>query len=293
MANQSTSGSASSGSAAASGSTPANIGPASAMGAGGVSSGGAMSSLAGGLPILTPGYLTSHRVGIPGQKDVIWNPIYDTQQYPHGGVTVQALAFFAAQQGAGTSYSPGAYFGSAGKTQFDTNLQSPNAFTLGQEFYCIGSETDIIPGIESTTWPTVGAGDGYLPAQNAEAAGLVFGAFVNDVWVLSQIGFKSLKIGTDRFYIQDGPLGKFPSRVRLALASAVAAVQEASGGVLGVYEESYAQPSGIPYVIVPIYFQTNQLFTDTYSFAGQIALPSGFSAILRERLNGYLIRQAT
>lgn len=257
--------------------------------------GSAISSIAGGLPILTPGYLSSHRVGIPGQKDVIWNPQYDTNLYPAAGVAIQALSFFSQQQGAGTSYSPGVYYGVGPKTFYDTNLQAPNAFTLGQEFYCIGAEFDLIPGVGSKSWPTIGADDdNYLPAQASTTADVAaFGSFLNDIWVLANIGYVALKVGTDRFYIQDGPIGKFPPRTRLAFSAAVAAVQVAADGTLNTYEQSYAQPSGIPYVIVPIYLQTNQLFTLTLSFAGQIALPSGDPAVIRARLNGYLIRQAT
>jgi hypothetical protein len=246
--------------------------------------GGMLSSGAGGLPILTPGYLQSHRVGIPGQKDVIWNPIYDSAIYPSTGIAGQALSFFTTQQGAGTSVSPGAYFNGTGKTQYDTNLQAPNAFTLGLEFYCIGSETDIFPGQASAGWPV--AGSGYLPGSTGTA--LVATEFLNDVWVLASIGFKSLRIGTDRYYIQDGPLMKFPPRARLAVAAALA-----SSITTAVVGAVYAVPSGAPYVIVPIYFQTNQLFTLTLTFAGAVILPSGFPALIRERLNGYLVRQAT
>jgi hypothetical protein len=267
-----------------------STGPAGA--AAGPAPGAMLTSGAGGLPILTPGYLQAHRVGIPGQKDVIWNPIYDSVIYPSSGVSTQALAFFTNQQGAAiVSVSPGAYYGQLGKTQFDTNLQAPNAFTLGQEFYIIGSETDVIPGYPTTTnaWSW-----GYLPGSYAVASvtttpGVYFG-MLNDVWTLSQIGFKSLKVGTDRYYLQDGPLGKFPPKSRLFVSTAVAGDVTTSGGAIFA---DYAAFSGHPYLIVPIYLQTNQLFTMVYSFAGSIALPSGFPALLRERLNGYLIRQAT
>jgi hypothetical protein len=260
--------------------------------AAGPAPGGMLSSGAGGLPILTPGYLQAHRVGIPGQKDVIWNPIFDSNIYPSGGVTTQALAFFTNQQGAAvTSVSPGAYYGQTGKTQFDTNLQAPNAFTLGQEFYIIGSETDLIPGYPTTTtaWSW-----GYLPGSLAAASvtttpGVYF-SFLNDTWVASVIGFKSLKVGTDRYYLQDGPLGKFPPKSRLSAAVAVAADITTSGDAAFA---NYASFSGHPYLIVPIYLQTNQLFTMVYTFAGSIALPSGFPMLMRERMNGYLIRQAT
>jgi hypothetical protein len=273
----------------ASGSSGGAPGPgAPAAPAAGPAPGGMMTSAAGGLPILTPGYLQAHRVGIPGQKDVIWNPIYDSNIYPSSGVTSQALAFFTNQQGAGTSYSPGAYMYGAGKTNFDTNLQSPNAFTLGQEFYCIGSETDLFPGL--TTTATTSSSFSYYPGQGVTTTAAV--EFLNDIWILSVIGFKSLRIGTDRFYIQDGPIMKFPPKSRLYVSAALALATGSTSVIAGL-SAVYAERAGSPYIIVPIYFQTNQLFTLTLSFAGAIALYSAAACLIRERLNGYLVRQAT
>jgi len=253
--------------------------------------GGVVTSAAGGLPILTPQYLQTHRVGIPNQKDVIWNPIYDTNLYPSSGVVISALSFFVNPQGAAaTSWSPGAYYGGAQKTVYDTNFQGTNgSFTSGNEFYVIGSETDVVPGYPTTTttfsW-------GYLPGQGPEsgAGGM---DFLNDVWVLSQIGFKQLKVATDRAYLADGPLGKFPPKSRLYAAAALASAASTTAATPTVFSSTYAVFAGHPYIIVPVYLATNQLFTLTYVFAGSISLPSGFPALLRERLNGYLIRVAT
>jgi hypothetical protein len=255
---------------------------------GGPAPGGMLTSAAGGLPILTPGYLQAHRVGIPGQKDVIWNPIYDSNIYPSSGVTAQSLAFFTQQQGAGTSYSPGSYMYGSGKTNFDTNIQAPNAFTLGQEFYCIGSETDLFPGL--TTTATTSSSFSYYPGTSVTTTAAI--QFLNDIWILASIGFKSLRIGTDRYYIQDGPLMKFPPKSRLYLSAALALATGSTSVVVG-QGAVYAERAGSPYIIVPIYFQTNQLFTLTLSFAGAIALYSSAACLIRERLNGYLVRQAT
>jgi hypothetical protein len=254
-------------------------------------SNGAVTSAAGGLPILTPQYLQTHRVGIPNQKDVIWNPIYDSNIYPSSGVTNASFSFFVNPQGSAvTSVSPGAYYGGTGKTVYDTNFQGTNgSFTIGNEFYVIGSETDLIPGYPTTTttfsW-------GYYPGSGPTSSNGGMD-FLNDVWVLSTIGFKQFKVATDRAYIQDGPLGKFPSKTRLYVAAALAGAATTTAATPTAFAASYAVFSGHPYIIVPVYLASNQLFSLTYSFAGAIALPSGFPALVRERLNGYLIRIAT
>lgn len=248
-----------------------------------VGNGGAGASLGGGRPILSPDYLLAHRVGIPGQKDVIWAPLYDFQAYPSGGFAGNLVSFFANQQGQGTSSAPGVGT-NVPKTQWDTNLQAPNQLTLGNEFYVVGSETLFYPGVSNSTSTPFG----LLPGRSLTAPTNI-GLFVNDVWEVGNQGFKALKVGTDRFYIQDGPLFMFPPVTRLAAAAALTGLSATNVG--GVIE--YAQWSGETYTCVPIYIQTNQLFTVTYTFPTAIALPSGVGGRIGERMRGYLIRQAT
>lgn len=246
------------------------------------SSGGATGSLGGGRPILSPQYLMAHRVGVPGQKDVIWNPLYDFLAFPATGPVGNVLSFFATQQGQGSSTAPGVGAG-VPKTVFDTNLQVPNQLTLGNEFYAIGSETLLFPGAQ----PTTNTPFAILPGSKNAASP---GSFVNDVWAVGNQGFKSLKIGTDRYYIQDGPLSLFPPCTGMVGFSALALYDEAAATA---DEVSYARWGGEPYTIVPVYIQTSQLFTMTYTFAVPVAMPSGEPARIGERLRGYLIRQAT
>jgi hypothetical protein len=242
----------------------------------------AAASLGGGRPILSPDYLLAHRVGIPGQKDVIWNPLYDFQAFPSGGFTSNQASFFSNQQGQGVSSAPGVGT-NVSKTQWDTNLQAPNQLTLGNEFYAIGSETLFYPGVTNVT----NSAFALLPGRSDVPTSI--GLFVNDVWEVGNQGFKALKVGTDRFYIQDGPLMMFPPTTRLAVAAAVAGNAATNAGG----EIAYAAWSGEPYTVVPIYIQTNQLFTVFIYFPVAIALPSGQIGRIGERLRGYLIRQAT
>lgn len=249
-----------------------------------VGNGGAASaSVGGGRPILSPDYLLAHRVGVPGQKDVIWNPLYDFIAFPSGGFTGNVATFFTNQQGQGISSAPGVGTNTP-KTQYDTNLQAPNQLTLGNEFYMIGSETLFYPGVTNVT----NSPFALLPGRGVAATTSV-GLFVDDVWEVGMQGWKALKVGTDRYYIQDGPLSMFPPCTRMAVAAALTGLAATNEGAV----IEYATWSGEPYVLVPIYLQTNQLFTMTISFPQAIALPSGQIGRLGERMRGYLIRQAT
>jgi hypothetical protein len=235
---------------------------------------------AGGRPVLTPDYLSTHRVGVPGTKDVIWNPLFDFLAYPSAGAAL--FSFYANQQGQGISSSPGA--GAVAKSETDTNLTINNQLTKGNEFYAIGSETLFYPGVSNAALPlTVLPGRANLPTT--------VGIFVNDVWSVGNGGIKLLKIGTDRVYINDGPLMMFPPVTRLALQAAVAEVSATATGV-GM-EISYAAWSGEPYTIVPIYIEANQQFTMQVKFPALIPTNSGQIARIGDRLRGYLIRQAT
>lgn len=233
---------------------------------------------AGGRPVLTPDYLLSHRVGVAGTKDVIWNPLYDFIAYPSAGALL--FSFYANQQGQGTSSTPGA--GAVPNQITDTNLTINNQLTKGNEFYAIGSESLFYPGVSNAALPlTVLPGRANVPTT--------VGIFVNDVWSVGNGGIKTLKIGTDRVYIQDGPLQMFPPTTRLAVQAALAGNDITTAG----QEIAYASWSGEPYTIVPIYIESNQQFTMQVTFPVIIPTPSTQIGRLGDRLRGYLIRQAT
>jgi len=235
---------------------------------------------AGGRPILTPDYLATHTVGVPGTRDVIWNPLYDAAAYPSAGQLL--FTFFSNQLGQGTSSAPGA--GAVAKSLFDTNLQINNQMTSGNEFYAIGSESLFYPGVSNAALPLT-----VLPGKSSTLA--TVGVFANDVWSVGNGGLKTLTVGTDRKYINDGPLFMFPPTTRMALAAALAQVSTSASAV--AVEVTYAAWSGEPYTLVPIYIQSNQSFGLTVNFAALIPTPSTQIGRLMERLRGYLIRQAT
>jgi hypothetical protein len=235
-----------------------------------------------GRPVLTTGYIQSHTVGVPGTQDVIWGPLYDSLAYPSAGTL--ALTFFAQPQGQGTSSTPGA--GAVAKTIFDTNMITNNQLSLGNEFYAIGSETLFFPGVSNNTQTPFA----LEPASGTNTQAN-YGAFVNDIYNVGNGGLKVLTVGTDRKYIQDGPLNMFPPATRLAGWSAVASGPSQTSTEYAA--TNYAVWSGEPYTLVPIYIQSTQQFTLAVTFAAAIPTNSTQPARMIERLRGYLIRQAT
>lgn len=233
-----------------------------------------------GRPIPTASQLQSYIVGVAGQQDVIWDPIYDAVAYPAAGSL--SLQFYATGPGAGTSSAPGA--GAVGKTIFDTNLTVNNQLTSGNAFLAVGSESLFFPGVNNSVTPTTA----FAVEPGRSNVPTTIGIFVNDVYNVGNGGQKVFQVGTDRPYITDGPLNVFPPATRLAVAAAIAGGTTTAGN-----EIAYAAWSGELYSVAPIFIQSNQSFTMVVTFAGLIPTPSGQIGRLMDRLRGYLIRQAT
>jgi len=236
----------------------------------------------GGRPVLQASQLQAHSVGT-GDTDVVWWPLFDSIAYPSGGQG--AFSFYSNPIGQGISSTPGA--GAVPKTIFDTNLTIGNQLTSGNEFFMIGSESNLLPGVSNAALPlTVLPGRTNLPTT--------IGVFANDVWSVGQGGIKTLTVGTDRKYFQDGPLSLFPPSARLAGWSALAQEQAATALGSGTGAEvTYATWSGELYTMIPVYIQSNQNWTVVVSYAAVIPTNSGQVARLMDRMRGYLIRQAT
>jgi hypothetical protein len=234
----------------------------------------------GGRPVLQASQLQAHSVGT-GDTDVVWWPLYDSIAYPSAGQG--AFSFYSNPIGQGTSSSPGA--GAVPKTIFDTNLTIGNQLTSGNEFFMIGSESNLLPGVSNANLPlTLLPGRANVPTT--------IGLFANDVWSVGQGGIKTLTVGTDRKYFQDGPLAVFPPSQRLCGFSALANETSTTGAGAGS-EVTYASWSGELYTMIPVYIQANQNWTCVVNFAAVIPTPSTQIARLIDRMRGYLIRQAT
>jgi hypothetical protein len=242
-------------------------------------------SPAGGRPILTQSDLQSHQVGTGGQ-DIIWAPLYDHNAWPSTGVGSGGLLFFSTQKGQGSTSAPGG--GTGNKTLFDTNLTLGGQLGMGNDFYTIGVEMPVYPGVTSSTatpfgiYPGIG---GQAPANT--------GFFVNDLWNIVTQGYVTFAVGTDRNFVTDGPIINFPPTVGLDVAAALAEIGPSSTSTGVGNAIVYARVAGEPYTIVPVYLQATQQFTFLLTTAATIALPSGIAARIGARLRGYLIRQVT
>jgi hypothetical protein len=170
--------------------------------------------------------------------------------------------------GQGTTTAPGA---TGTKTLADTNMTAAGQLTKGNEFFMIGQEILFFPG-EALENNGVGATIGFL----------------NDTYNASKSGFLTLQIGSNRQYIQDGPLGLFPPSVRLAAAMGVGG--NATAGTQTIVNNMYAAWTGEGYAITPVYIEATQGFQEVIQWPAAVALTA--TARLFSRLRGYLIRNA-
>lgn len=226
-----------------------------------------------GRPILTAEQLQQHKAYVDGANDVIWNPLYDYQTYT-GTTGHTELIFFTQPQGQGTTSAQGA---TGPKTEADTNLTNSGLLPQNNEFYCTGIELMFVPGVQ----PGVGS---ITLADFADS-------YVNDVYSLGKSGVLTFRI-QDRDYCQDGPLNLFPDTTRLALESSFGFVFDADQATGVVERVAYANWSGEPYSITPVYIENNQGFRVKLNWPAAIVLPSGVNARIGVRLNGFLIRSA-
>lgn len=240
-------------------------------------------SPAGGRPILVQADLQAHQVGTGGQ-DIIWSPLYDSTVWPSAGVGSGGLLFFSAQKGQGITSAPGA--GTGAKTVFDTNLTLGGQLGMGNDFYTIGVEIPVYPGVSNSTSTPFGLYPGIGSQASANT-----GFFVNDLWNILMQGYVVFAVGTDRNFVQDGPIVNFPPTVGLDIAAALAQIGPVTTSLGNAIV--YGRGAGEPYTIVPVYLKATQQFTFVITTAAQIALPSTLAARVQARLRGYLIRQVT
>lgn len=228
-----------------------------------------------GRPVLTQANLQAHVTQLATQ-DIIWGPLYDSANYATNGQT--SLSFFSTPQGQGTTTAPS---GTGSKTIQDTNLTAAGQLTKGNAFYMLGQELVVFPGESPEQSLSSTAGLGASVLNN----------FVNDVYVLSKNGVLTLTIGSNRIYIQDGPLGQFPPATRLAVATAVATFT-VTATTFNFISANYAVFSGEVYTVVPIYIDANLGFQENLTWAVAQAPPSANAARIFSRLRGYLNRNA-
>lgn len=221
-----------------------------------------------GRPILTKDELNSHRATVGNLQDVIYAPLYDSVGYAAAG-QLQST-FFTTPIGQGTTTAPGA---TGTKTLADTNMYAAGQLTKGNEFYMTGQEFMLFPGLD--------IGRGVI-------AFALIGDYANDMMDVGKSGFVTLQVGSNRQYIQDGPLLLFPPNARLAVASAIG--YNNTLGTQSSAEVTYAVWAGEPYSITPIYIEATQGFQEFIQWPALVTISA--TARLFSRLRGYLIRNA-
>lgn len=232
--------------------------------------GGAVLAMMGlGRPILTQSDLDQHRTALATQ-DIIYAPLYDSANYASAGQN--QIVLFTSPLGQGTTTAPSA---AGSKTLADTNMTAAGQLTKGNEFFMIGQELMLFPGQAPEL-----AGQASAPT--------VINGFLNDTYTIGKSGVLTLQIGSNRNYIQDGPLMVFPPSVRLAVAAAIGG--GATGGTQSILNTEYAAWTGEPYAITPVYIEATQGFQETLQWPALVT--ANATARLFSRLRGYLIRNA-
>lgn len=222
-----------------------------------------------GRPILTQQDLDAHRTAL-AQQDIIYAPLYDSASYATAGQN--QIVLFTSPLGQGTTSAPSA---TGTKTLADTNMTAAGQLTKGNEFFMIGQELL------------------FLPGENPEIAGqasapTVINGTLNDTYIVGKSGILTLQIGSNRNYIQDGPLMLFPPSARLAVQAAIGG--GATGGTQSIINVMYASWSGEPYAITPVYIEATQGFQEALTWPALVTITA--TARIFSRLRGYLIRNA-
>lgn len=242
---------------------------------------GILVSQAGGRPIVTQQYLKQYSIGTGG-KDIIWQPLRDSLAYPSAGST--SFKFMAQPIGAGTTSTLGA--GAGTKILDDTNMDLSGILGQGNEFYQIGLEFMFTPGVS-------GASTSLQVVPGGEVAATAVGLWWDDVVAVGAAGVVTEKIGTNREYIQDGPLSRFPPCTHMIGNCALAALAPTTEATAFGLQISYAAWGGESYVIVPLYLTGLQKFTLTIDYEIAIPTPSAQIGQLKAFMRGYYIRQVT
>lgn len=208
--------------------------------------------------------LQRSRTTIPGAKEVLWAPLYDSFTYPAAGIT-GGVRLFQNQVG-------------NGRTREDTNMQINGQLPAGWHFLAKGVEILFYPGL----LPSRVGQDNTLPAGRAN--------FTNDCYTFFQRGALILEI-SDKRLINESPLGVFPAQSGLAADFALSDTTSPGAARLSVAD--YAVNRGAAYRTQDITIFNGYNFNVQIDYPnGAAPLPSGQPARVYVRLLGYLYRNA-
>lgn len=205
--------------------------------------------------------------------EVIRQSLFDSVAYPAAGTP--QMTFFAVQKGQGIGFGGGA------KTLSDTNMTLSGQIPTNQSF--------LVKSVSLMFWPTTPSVTAQLPA--------VFGAqapanIINDEYVFWRAGNLVFIIGS-KPYLEEAPMGIFPSRTYFDVAGALADTTTAAAASQSRIAK--ANMKGQPYHISPadLRLEANMNFGLTLNWPeGVQALPSGNPAWVKMRLDGLLYRRS-
>lgn len=192
-----------------------------------------------------------------GQREIVWQSLYDYIAYAQAGQT--SLTFYQ---------NP---IGQSNKTRADTNMTLAGQLPKPQDFVCVACEVDFYPGA--------------VPGRAGVDTDALVATQWNDTYAVAKSGWMEFKVGEKR-QINDGPIGKFPPVHRLSGASAISDTTSAAatgGAIL-----DYACMSGQLYSVLPFAIPHGQNFECVMYWPTAVAV----SAAARIGVNawGYLWR---
>lgn len=202
--------------------------------------------------------LAKYRVTQPDRSEVIYQPLYDYQNYPAAGAT--SLIFFQIPQGQG------------GKTLEDTNMKT--AGTLPTHV------TMQITGIEVV----------FFPGGNVSETGANVANISEDVYKIMKTGALVFSIGS-KVYLEMAPIMAFPPEFRVASGAALADTTTAAANRLTSID--YATHAGQVFEISPFTLESTQNFKVELVWpSGAVATPSGNAGRIGVILTGFQFRRS-
>ncbi len=206
--------------------------------------------------------LKRFNVNREGQVEGIRQTFYDFQTYAAAGQT--SLIFFQVPQG------------QSSKTIAYTNMESAGQLPVPKQFLVQSIEIYFFPGVDPGTKVTTVAET----------------EFTNDVYTVMKSGSLDFFIGS-KSYLQEAPIGRFPSTtgLRVEAAHAIVELQASAADAELQVSTDYAVFSGKPYFLAPpIFIPSNQNFNVTLRWPSVVALPSTTAARIGIVMNGILYR---
>lgn len=201
--------------------------------------------------------LKGYSVNREGQFEVIWQPLYDYQDYDNAGDT--QITFFTRTVGGG------------GITLATTNMRSQGQLPAPQEFLVTGLQLFFLPP------------DDVMTTANATADAVNNWNDVNNV--MNGLGHLQLFIGS-KPYLDDAPLSKFTQQFKLQGLGNLA-----TGDPAVTYQAfDYAVHCGRYYSITPVKIPKTQNFNVTLTFPTAIALTGTGNGRIGCILDGFLYR---